>query len=87
MSIGEGRPYRDVRYEHAVQLASGRTSQAPLTHGSFRDWPDILMSGSPDPASPCDGISVGIGFEARAVRLDGVLPEQPPPVGCNGWTL
>lgn len=38
---------------------------------------DIMLDGSQVPGSTCDGMSVGLGFEARAIRLGQALDEQP----------
>jgi hypothetical protein len=45
---------------------------------------DILSNGSQDPTLPCDGISVGFGFEAKRVTLGPVAPPEAPlpPVTC-----
>lgn len=48
----------------------------------IRQASDIMKDGSQDPSAICDGISIGIGFDATVVTLDGVgMPaeEQPPP--------
>jgi hypothetical protein len=39
---------------------------------------DILANGSQDPALTCDGISIGLGFEARRVQLG--APTAPDPL-------
>jgi len=40
---------------------------------------DIMQDGTNgDPSKTCDGISFGIGFDAVAVRLNGVAPKAPP---------
>ncbi|MBL8741825.1 MAG: hypothetical protein JNK04_12045 [Myxococcales bacterium] len=43
---------------------------------------DIMVDGTQDPSATCDGISVGIGFEASAVHLGGVGPSILPPDTC-----
>jgi hypothetical protein len=40
---------------------------------------DILQDGTQNPALPCDGISIGIGFDAVAVQLGPIGPPAPPP--------
>ncbi len=40
---------------------------------------DILVDGTQDPAKPCDGISIGLGFDARVVQLGPIGPATPPP--------
>lgn len=39
---------------------------------------DILADGTQDPTKTCDGISIGLGFKARAVSLGGIGPAAPP---------
>lgn len=39
---------------------------------------DILADGSQDPTKPCDGISLGIGFDATRVQLGSIAPPTPP---------
>lgn len=48
---------------------------------------DIMADGSNgDPSKTCNGISIGLGFEARAVQLGAVAPpEQPKPDPCAGF--
>ncbi len=45
---------------------------------------DILSDGTQDPTKPCDGISIGLGFTAKAVQLGSVATPVPPaPDPCN----
>ncbi len=39
---------------------------------------DILQDGSQDPSKECDGISVGLGFDAATVQLGAVAPPSMP---------
>ncbi len=39
---------------------------------------DILKDGTQDPSKTCDGISIGIGFEMKAIQLGGIGPASPP---------
>jgi hypothetical protein len=39
---------------------------------------DILSDGSQDPSKECDGISIGLGFDAGLVQLGDILPKAPP---------
>jgi hypothetical protein len=44
---------------------------------------DILSDGTQDPTKQCDGISIGLGFDAELVTLGAVLPVgNPPPDPC-----
>jgi hypothetical protein len=45
---------------------------------------DILVDGSQNPALPCNGISIGIGFDTGAVQLGAIGPDEPaPPNPCG----
>ena len=45
---------------------------------------DIMQDGTQDPAQTCDGISVGLGFEAKEVQLGDVTdPAAPASGGCD----
>lgn len=48
----------------------------------IRQASDILSDGSQDPLKTCDGISIGLGFEAVAAGLGAVGPASPPDVSC-----
>jgi hypothetical protein len=37
-----------------------------------------MKDGTQDPAAFCNGISIGLGFEMKAVQLGGALNAQPP---------
>jgi hypothetical protein len=43
---------------------------------------DILVDGTQDPSRRCDGISIGLGFEASAVRLGPIVDLPVPPDLC-----
>lgn len=46
---------------------------------------DILHDGTQDPTKPCDGISIGLGFDAEVVKLGPVAPPPPPAANpCDG---
>ena len=45
----------------------------------IRQASDIMADGTQDPEKPCNGISMGLGFEMKAVQLGDVGP--PTPVG------
>lgn len=40
---------------------------------------DVALPSGPDSSGACNGISIGLGFEARAVKLGPVAPDSPPP--------
>lgn len=44
---------------------------------------DILVDGTQDPSKPCDGISIGIGFDAARVGLGTVTTVAPLPDPCQ----
>ncbi|MDC3957918.1 hypothetical protein [Polyangium jinanense] len=49
----------------------------------IRQASDIMKNGTQDPAVECDGISIGLGFDAKAVQLGPVAPKgEPPPDPC-----
>jgi hypothetical protein len=63
------------------ELCSGSTIDS--IKQSIRQGSDIMKDGTQDPAKECDGISVGIGFEAVRVTLAGVAPKaSPSPSPC-----
>ncbi|MFO0551697.1 MAG: hypothetical protein U0271_25145 [Polyangiaceae bacterium] len=46
---------------------------------------DIMADGTQDPNATCDGISIGLGFDAGVVTLDGVgMPAEPGTPPCQG---
>ncbi|HVK63288.1 MAG TPA: hypothetical protein VM694_02370 [Polyangium sp.] len=49
----------------------------------IRQASDIMKDGTQDPAVECNGISIGLGFNAKAVQLGPVAPKgEPPPDPC-----
>lgn len=49
----------------------------------LRQASDILKDGTQDPAKECDGISIGLGFNTKPVKLGPVAkPGDPPPDPC-----
>lgn len=57
-------------------LCSGATFENIANQ--FRQASDILADGTQDPNQDCNGISIGIGFRAKAAKLGGVAaPVQP----------
>lgn len=45
----------------------------------IRQASDILHDGTQDPTKQCDGISIGLGFDAEVVTLGAIEPVGPPP--------
>jgi hypothetical protein len=43
---------------------------------------DIMQDGTQDNTKTCDGISIGLGFEAAAIVLGGVQSDPVPPNPC-----
>lgn len=75
----------------SFRLALAQSPMAPLCSGStldavlqqVRQAADVLADGSQDPNKPCDGISVGIGFEAAHTGIgDTAADPAPPPNYC-----
>jgi hypothetical protein len=46
--------------------------------GNLRQASDIMKDGSQNPGSTCDGISIGLGFDMKAVKLGAIGPEAMP---------
>jgi hypothetical protein len=59
------------------QLCSGSTIDA--INAQLEQASDILHDGTQDPTQPCDGISIGLGFDAAVVQL-GTPGTAPTPV-------
>jgi hypothetical protein len=59
-----------------TQLCSGSTLET--IQQTIRQASDILVDGAQDPSKPCDGISIGVGFEAVKVVPSGVAPDPAP---------
>lgn len=49
----------------------------------IRQASDILADGTQDPGVTCNGISIGLGFEAEAATLGVVFDAPVPPDPCN----
>lgn len=43
---------------------------------------DVMLDGTQRDAT-CDGISIGIGYEAKQTLVGDAGPPLPAPVGCN----
>lgn len=68
----------------ALQQVAGAVGQEYCSGSTFdtianqiRAASDIMADGSQDPNKECDGISVGLGFDLKAVQLGTVLDKQP----------
>jgi hypothetical protein len=48
----------------------------------FAQASDIMVDGTNEPGQTCDGISLGLGFDAVAVQIGHVGSEPPPPEPC-----
>jgi hypothetical protein len=48
----------------------------------FAQASDIMIDGTNEPGQTCDGISIGLGFDAVAVQIGQVGSEPPPPQPC-----
>jgi hypothetical protein len=68
---------RQIAGHISPSLCEGPTLQSVLA--SVRAASDIMTDGSQDPDQVCNGISVGYGFDAKAVRLGTVLDRSPLP--------
>lgn len=66
----------------SAELCSGTTIEA--IKDSVRQASDIMKDGMQDPSKECDGISVGLGFEATRVVVGATAPaKQPAPDPCQ----
>lgn len=59
----------------SAQLCGGSTRESIRI--TIRQASDILQDGTQDPNQVCDGISIGIGFEASPVTASGTAPTPP----------
>lgn len=48
--------------------------------GQIKQASDIMVDGTQDSTKTCDGISIGIGFDAELVQLGGIGPAAKPPM-------
>jgi len=60
-------------------LCSGPTIESIISQ--ITQASDILQDGTQDPTKPCDGISIGLGFDAELVELGPIAP--PPTAKAN----
>ncbi|MFO0758697.1 MAG: hypothetical protein U0359_19550 [Byssovorax sp.] len=64
-------------------LCSGPTVDSIVSQ--IEQASDILADGSQDPNKDCDGISIGLGFDAAVVQLGDIAPKgDPKPDPCMG---
>ena len=64
------------------QFCSGAAVESVLN--LIRQASDIMADGSQDPNATCDGISIGIGFDATEVTIGGVgTPAEMTPPPCE----
>ena len=63
----------------------GICNTALLTNlvNQIRQASDIMADGTQDPEKPCNGISMGLGFEMKAVQLGEVGPPTPVGMTCQ----
>lgn len=60
----------------STQLCGGSTLDT--IKQTIRQASDILVDGTQDATKPCDGVSIGIGFEAVKVTASSVAPDPAP---------
>jgi hypothetical protein len=63
-------------------LCSGPTIDSIL--GQIKGTADILTNGNQDHASTCNGISIGLGFDAAVVKLGAPVATPTPTDPCKG---
>ena len=50
----------------------------------IRQASDIMANGTQDPTKQCDGISIGLGFDAEIIKLGAIeATGTPPPNPCS----
>ncbi len=62
--------------------SSAFCSQFDAIAAQIKQMQDILDDGTQDSAKPCNALSIGLGFEAKRVRLGDVKPTPPAPNTC-----
>ncbi len=68
----------------STSLCSGPTWDSVAAQ--LRAASDIMNDGTQDPNQVCNGISIGLGFDAKPVQIGPVQDEQPvPPDPCAGY--
>ena len=71
---------RDFFVEAAGAACNDATTNAVL--GQVAQASDILQDGTQNPGQVCDGISIGVGFDAQVVLLGAVAQTPPPAMPC-----
>jgi hypothetical protein len=66
-----------------VTIGADSLCTDPLLEQAVESAADILVDGSVDLTRPCDGISIGVGFEAVAALLGPVVITTAHPHTCN----
>lgn len=74
------RRVRAVAGQISLSLCSGTALENVLTQ--IAQASDIMQDGTQDPSKTCDGISIGLGFEARVVQLGPTVPAMTTPDPC-----
>lgn len=70
--------------QQSMPQLCGPSPTADSVLAQIRGASDILVDGTQDPQKVCDGISLGLGFEARRVELGPIAEEpQPEPDPCE----
>ena len=67
---------RNAAARTSSSFCSGSTIEALLAQ--IRQAADILVDGSQDPAKACNGISIGIGFDAVPATIGETLKDPTP---------
>jgi hypothetical protein len=67
---------RNIAGAFSQELCEGTTVESLLDQ--IRAASDILQDGTQDPSKTCDGISIGLGFDAGEIQIGPVAPKTPP---------
>ncbi|AKT40832.1 hypothetical protein [Chondromyces crocatus] len=62
----------------AIQPSLCSGSAAETIFNNIRQASDVLQDGTQNPEKECDGISIGIGFNAKEIKLGAVADAAPP---------
>ncbi len=73
---------RQVLTANDLAFCNGATAESILNQ--VRGASDIMKDGTPgDPNETCDGISIGLGFDAAPAQIGDVAPPSTPTDPCN----